>query len=101
LVEKHFGKKEIYALDRGYDANRSYKYFSNENKDFLLELWELSSKRSREAPTPLQNRTCHTTAYGFSLNHSQRYSLAASAILSSFVSIPPPISVYRFVYICV
>ena len=36
FVEKHFGKKGIYALDRGYDANRYYKYFSEGNKDFVI-----------------------------------------------------------------
>ena len=36
FVEKHFGKKGIYALDRGYDANKYYKYFSNGNKDFVI-----------------------------------------------------------------
>ena len=36
FVEKHFGKKGIYALDRGYDANFFYKYFSNGNKDFVI-----------------------------------------------------------------
>src|SRR6056297_913916 len=36
FVEKHFGKKGIYALDRGYDANRYYEYFSKGNKDFVI-----------------------------------------------------------------
>jgi hypothetical protein len=36
FVEKHFGKKGIYALDRGYDANRYFKYFSKGNKDFVI-----------------------------------------------------------------
>jgi len=36
FVEKHFGKKGIYALDRGYDTNKYYKYFSNGNKDFVI-----------------------------------------------------------------
>lgn len=36
FVGKHFGKKGIYALDRGYDANSFYKYFSDGNKDFVI-----------------------------------------------------------------
>ncbi|HMA60444.1 MAG TPA: transposase [Halanaerobiales bacterium] len=36
FVEKHFGKKGIYALDRGYDANLYYEYFSDGNKDFVI-----------------------------------------------------------------
>jgi len=36
FVEKHFGKKGIYALDRGYDANMYYKYFVDGNKDFVI-----------------------------------------------------------------
>ena len=36
FVEKHFGKKGIYALDRGYDANSFYEYFSGDNKDFVI-----------------------------------------------------------------
>ncbi|QTL99777.1 transposase [Iocasia frigidifontis] len=36
FIEKHFGKKGIYALDRGYDANLYYKYFTDSNKDFVI-----------------------------------------------------------------
>ena len=36
FVEKYFGQKGIYALDRGYDANRYYEYFSKGKKDFVI-----------------------------------------------------------------
>jgi hypothetical protein len=36
FVEKHFGKKGVYALDRGYDANIFFEYFSKSNKDFVI-----------------------------------------------------------------
>lgn len=36
FVEKHFGKKGVYALDRGYDANKFYRYFAEDNKDFVI-----------------------------------------------------------------
>ena len=36
FVEKHFGKTGIYALDRGYDNNLFYEYFSYGNKDFVI-----------------------------------------------------------------
>jgi len=42
FVEKHFGKKGIYALDRGYDANMYYEYFTEGNKDFVIR-----AKRNR------------------------------------------------------
>ncbi|MGM0500786.1 MAG: hypothetical protein ACQERL_11355 [Bacillota bacterium] len=34
FVEEHFGKKGIYALDRGYDANMYYEYFTEDNNDY-------------------------------------------------------------------
>ena len=36
FVEKHFGNKGVYALDRGYDANKYYKYFIKGNKNFVI-----------------------------------------------------------------
>jgi hypothetical protein len=36
LVSIQVWKKGIYALDRGYDANSFYKYFSGDNKDFVI-----------------------------------------------------------------
>lgn len=36
FVEKHFGPKGTYALDRAYDANKFYKYFTKGNKDFVI-----------------------------------------------------------------
>lgn len=36
FIEKHFGKKGVYALDRGYDSNRFFKYFAYGNKDFVI-----------------------------------------------------------------
>lgn len=42
FTEKHFGKKGVYALDRGYDANKFYKYFIKGKKDFVIR-----SKKNR------------------------------------------------------